>query len=709
MKARTKAGEHLLNYEGTQNRIRKPRFSVDFVTENSTYHIVTHADDKKMPSNYYTTESIISLTTKNAMEDDAGAFSFVVVGTEEWDTKLNANDLVILRVEPREIKPKWSDWKMDLNGNVIGSSAKVAQNGTLIVGLVSEVRREANYNENIVMYRITGQSLAKALMMFELRPIRQVTLLADTSVGWMGMGSDGGLNVFNHKTVVENVNTALDRFLKYIQFNFEDGNNFIANRLVRDFDSWDDEALADPSPYVNFEGSLNQLLISLVNKPFNELFFDVHTDEQGKSEYGNEKVKIVVRRTPFDKSDWNKLTRHEITSDDVISEELSQNDLDAYSIFNCLPGQSLGGISHMFHLPRYSPALLNKYGYKLLEVENKYISPFSGPSTGESGTAANTSTGTAVKYTKKLFDWYSLNPSFFSGDIEIVGNPDIRLGNRLLYRDVYNRNIWEFYIESVTHSFSYEEGYKTSIGVTRGLKLKNTQDDGRRFSKPAGLALEFKGGFLGELSIEEMEEHNRRREEAEQAGAVYNPFPGQGLSGGIIPEQAAAFAERYAENKNGQTYYSLGAGHSTSVDPFSGGAPYYMDCSAFVYWVYKQFGVNLGTARGYTTWEIAKTPGFLTIGNIGSNINPLTHLRRGDIVFFNNDEHMGIYVGNGNYIGFNGDSPLGGVDTSGGCKTRSMVTGYWAPLWQGHAIRMGSEAGKEGVYRPDNTGIQHLY
>lgn len=45
-------------------------------------------------------ESVISLTTKNALEDDSAVFSFVLAGDVYWDRVLNANDAVILKIDP---------------------------------------------------------------------------------------------------------------------------------------------------------------------------------------------------------------------------------------------------------------------------------------------------------------------------------------------------------------------------------------------------------------------------------------------------------------------------------------------------------------------------------------------------------------------------------------------------------------------------------
>lgn len=676
-----------MTYSGQNNRIRKPRFSLNFLTENTQYHILPPGETPKTQSgHYYTTESVLSLTTSNALSDDTGAFSFVIVGVEEWDKKLNSNDMVELYIEPREMIPQWDGWTPTTPGGIKRATQERVKNSCILVGLIAEVKREADYQEGMVMYRITGQSYAKALMQFELRPIKQTTLFTE-KIGWLGMTEDGGINLFQGKTAAENVKNALKRFGPYIKFNFESGSREIISKITQDFSSWDDEALGDSSPYINFEGSLNQMLINLVNKPFNEMFFDIDTEGVGSGKAGKSKVRMTVRRTPFDKEDWKALTQHKITSSDVLVEELSQHDLDAYSIFSCMPATLLGVDVNLYAKPRYSPRLVEKYGYRLLEVENKYLSLIDDRTKTDTGSLLDNKG--IKKYAKKLYNWYANNPNFFSGDIKILGNPDIRLGNRLYYENKEDKRNWEFYIESVSHNFSYKDGFTTNIGVTRGLKVTNPNGEGGRFKLPMGSSKEFEGGLLGEPTMAEIEEFQKRLAEAEKA----NQNTGAGSSGSVnftgsgTGGKVAQYALTYAENGQGQTYYSLGGGHG-STNVLKGARPILVDCSGFTYWCYKEFGVDLAVGGNRSTFAIRNHVGFDTIGNIGSNIDPKKYLQPGDLVFFNGDSHVGIYVGNGDFVGSNGDSPYGGVDYSGGIKKRSMYGAYWKDVWEGHAMRL---------------------
>ncbi|MFC9769354.1 C40 family peptidase [Rhodococcus jostii] len=90
---------------------------------------------------------------------------------------------------------------------------------------------------------------------------------------------------------------------------------------------------------------------------------------------------------------------------------------------------------------------------------------------------------------------------------------------------------------------------------------------------------------------------------------------------GPTPEQRAV---TYAESKIGAPYV-WGA---TGPDTF--------DCSGLMQWAYQQAGVSI--PRTSQTQEAA-----------GASVG-LNALQPGDLVFFYNGEHVGIYTGNGNVI-----------------------------------------------------------
>lgn len=93
------------------------------------------------------------------------------------------------------------------------------------------------------------------------------------------------------------------------------------------------------------------------------------------------------------------------------------------------------------------------------------------------------------------------------------------------------------------------------------------------------------------------------------------------------------------------------------------------DCSGFVNYAFKSAGVNLGNGN---TDSIAKK---------GVAVNP-SNLQPGDIVFFDTykkNGHVGIYVGNGKFIG---------SQTKTGVAVQDMTNGYWKQKFNGNVRRV---------------------
>lgn len=63
-------------------------------------------------------------------------------------------------------------------------------------------------------------------------------------------------------------------------------------------------------------------------------------------------------------------------------------------------------------------------------------------------------------------------------------------------------------------------------------------------------------------------------------------------------------------------------------------------------------------------------------------------MHKGDIVFWNGDGHVGIYVGNGQCIAMNGN---GGTDNSASAGIKKFAAGpgsYWWGNFSGHVVRV---------------------
>jgi len=166
-------------------------------------------------------------------------------------------------------------------------------------------------------------------------------------------------------------NEIVERFKPYMRISYNNGANTVFDYLdYTGLTSWDDdEILTDSTQYTSFDGSLLELMDAIRVQPFNEFFFEATSDAKGK---------MVVRRTPFEQDDWNKLTTIKVDSSALVSTDIAKSDDEAYSIFNVNPDtyglfsiSANGGLLSSY--PQYHPALVNVYGYSKMEVTNQYL------------------------------------------------------------------------------------------------------------------------------------------------------------------------------------------------------------------------------------------------------------------------------------------------------------------------------------------------
>lgn len=117
-----------------------------------------------------------------------------------------------------------------------------------------------------------------------------------------------------------------------------------------------------------------------------------------------------------------------------------------------------------------------------------------------------------------------------------------------------------------------------------------------------------------------------------------DPYSGSAIPGatsGNVGARAAAAAMKVAAN---HTAYVWGGNSLTNG----------VDCSGLVQQIYRQLGISVPR----TTYEQAK---------FGKQV-PVNQIRPGDLVFYNNYGHVGIYVGNGKIV--HAANPKLGVITS---------------------------------------------
>lgn len=120
--------------------------------------------------------------------------------------------------------------------------------------------------------------------------------------------------------------------------------------------------------------------------------------------------------------------------------------------------------------------------------------------------------------------------------------------------------------------------------------------------------------------------------------------------------------------KNISKAITAGNAHLGTPYVWGGKGPGGFDCSGFVSWAFKQAGYSIPSS----------TAGLQSVGTKVS----YSDIRPGDLVFFDTyktNGHVGIYVGNGNWIG---------AQNSTGLAIASMDNSYWKSKFNGHVRRV---------------------
>jgi len=328
---------------GNPTLLRFPSFECELVTENSSY-IITYDLNKELTSNDFE-NSIISFSTKNSMQDDTPVFSIIISAKEKWDNILGPNDLIRLKAIP-------------------DTKAGEPENPVILVGLISDVHKEGEYNDGVLLYRITGKAMAKALTDFEVGVIQEVSAII-SNVGWLPDDPETGLD-FSGNTAAGIGEELMDKFVfEYANYYFAGGRT-LDDFFIYEFESWtEDESLSDTTPFINYQGSLRQFLEDIAAKPFNEIYFEYTPDG---------KCKAIMRPTPFDPDKWDRLPTYGFTSETVLEESFGKSDSEMYSVYVVQPPNAVNLTTmDLGVFPKFHPDLINKYGYKRLDAKNRYL------------------------------------------------------------------------------------------------------------------------------------------------------------------------------------------------------------------------------------------------------------------------------------------------------------------------------------------------
>lgn len=581
-----------------QARRFKPTSIVSFFTE--TGQLVARSQGQEGST---IGGDIVEVDTDNDLTYDAGTFTITLTARNRWDKVVASNDLVLI--------------------SMVRDDGQDAQTASVMVGLVDDVRKSTQITEGGVSRQVsvTGRSMAKALINFEIGAVPEVDVTVD-SVGWLE-----GRITFNGVPSSQIVQQVMEKIVfQYMNYTFSTGATF-KDLIDMNLTSRAGEATANDQTFNNFQGSILSFLQQIIDDPWNELFWEVYDGVPT----------LVERPTPFNQSEWNALPLHTVTDEDVVTDDTGRSDVEAYTLFsvqmatyfNALNSSQQTGIKPLWY-ELYS----KKYGVRRLNRFTNYVIY------GDSDMTTKLN-----NYQTDLYNWNIMNPDFYNGTITVTGQNYYKIGDRLLYKSAEDGTDIEYYIEGVSHQFVSFSHWTTTLSVTRGLPNSGSG----RFSAPWGSGTTYNGGVLG---VSTVGDGSGGGIATGVNGANYQ-FP---LGNPTVEQQNVLTVAKSYLNMN--TTYVFGGGRT--VSDIQAGR---FDCSSWVRQVFSQCSINLGPMSGTTTDTLAVE---------GSPVGSVVMLQPGDLVFWNTyktNGHVGIYVGGGQAIACN---------TGKGVSYIDMSSSYWS-------------------------------
>lgn len=223
-----------------------------------------------------------------------------------------------------------------------------------------------------------------------------------------------------------------------------------------------------------FAGETTQDFFSLVDKILPSPYYEksAYTDSNGK-------MKIRMRKCPFNTDSWMSLNKIAIDNKRVKSFDITQSDNEVYSCFVAyLEGSAQAEQPYLItalNEAKDSDKLkidedkFGKYGYRPLIVHCRgYNAPNDADERSDASASASTLLTTA---TEEIASWYGSLDEMLSGSITLAMTYSNDT-DRIMPGDVVEFLWNEFYVDGISHSWTYNGGGEINLSVSRGGRYK---------------------------------------------------------------------------------------------------------------------------------------------------------------------------------------------------------------------------------------------
>ena len=158
-------------------------------------------------------------------------------------------------------------------------------------------------------------------------------------------------------------------------------------------------------------------------------------------------------------SPWFKLPLYELRPQDIVSKRVTRSGAERKNAFFAQPKYMAehAGPQVDLSLPLWDKTDIRKHGIRRMDYTSNYVAK------------DDTLLGMTDIHREQMRDWFALNSYYFAGTLALGhGRPDIRIGTRVRIKGRSDSEDETYYVEGVSHNWSYAGGARTNLQVTRG-------------------------------------------------------------------------------------------------------------------------------------------------------------------------------------------------------------------------------------------------
>lgn len=230
---------------------------------------------------------------------------------------------------------------------------------------------------------------------------------------------------------------------------------------------------------------LAQTVLAWSNPLLNELFFDVNPslsapDEPTPCVFLREKPYV----TTLERGPWFSLPLHEVTPQDVLTSNVGMTDEERINAIYLYAANIGGSAQDQYAVtrPGYSQKSLQRHGIRKIEEGTRFAKITGRPWDME-----------VAEWLGLLACWYGPNHRLLNGSVTLRRVfPQIRVGHRIAIGDRNSVQRETYYVESVSHTWTFPQGGTTSLQVTRGYIgsddkiMRVVADEAQQFQRDDG-------------------------------------------------------------------------------------------------------------------------------------------------------------------------------------------------------------------------------